>query len=259
MEQDIVVFEPGADGIGTLTLNRPEARNGVTQALLETLHDRVREVAARTDTRVLILRGAGQDFCVGADIKAALAATDAPPVRYEDLAYAYHVSTMLHQMPQVTLAAIDGGCAGAGLGWAAACDLRFASTRARFATAFLKVGATGDMGTAWFLNRIVGPTRARELLLLGDKFDAAEAERIGLVSRVFPAEALHAEVRALAERMAAASPATLRLMKANFISAETLPLDQYMELESARHTHIAQGPALREGFAAFMDGRATNG
>jgi 2-(1,2-epoxy-1,2-dihydrophenyl)acetyl-CoA isomerase len=253
MGENIILFEESA-GVGTLTLNRPDARNGVTQQLLEDLHAKVREISARADVRVLIVRGAGDDFCVGADIKAALAGTGTPP-RYEDLAHAYHVSTLLHQMPQVTIAAIDGGCAGAGLGWAAACDLRYASDRAVFATAFLKVGASGDMGTAWFLNRIVGPTRARELMLVPEKVRAEEALRIGLVSKLYPAEDLHREVRAIAAQMAAAVPATLRLMKANLVSAETLALDQYIELETARHVHITSSPVLMEGFAAFMTAR----
>lgn len=253
MGEEIILVEEG-DGIGVLTFNRPGARNGVTQALLEGLHAKVREIAARKDVRVLILRGAGNDFCVGADIKAALAGSGPPP-RYEDLAHAYHVSTLLHQMPQVTIAAIDGGCAGAGLGWAAACDFRYASSRAVFATAFLNVGASGDMGTAWFLNRIVGPSRARELMLLPEKVAAEEALRIGLVSRLFAAESLHHEVRAIAVRLAAAVPATLRLMKANLVSAETLALDQYIEIETARHVHISSSPVLMEGFAAFMNAR----
>lgn len=251
MGQEIVTYQQAA-GLGVITLNRPESRNGVTEQLLRALHETVRTVALG-DARVVILRGAGRDFCVGADIKAALAGRgDKEPPRYEDLAHAYQVSAILHQMPQVTVAAIDGGCAGAGLGWAAACDLRFAANRAVFATAFLKVGATGDMGTAWFLNRIVGPAKARELMFVGAKFDASQAERIGFVNGLFDAADLHAEVEALAAGIAGAPAATLRLMKANFISAETLPLDQYIELETARHTHIAQGPALLEGFASFM-------
>ncbi len=250
MGQEIVAYQQDG-GLGVITLNRPEARNGVTAQVLRALHETVR-TAALSDARVVILRGAGSDFCVGADIRAALSGGDGERPRYEDLAYAYQVSAMCHQMPQGTIAAIDGGCAGAGLGWAAACDLRFAATRAVFATAFLKVGATGDMGTAWFLNRIVGPARARELMFIGRKFDAAEAERIGFVNGLFDADALHTDVEALAASIAAAPAATLRLMKANFVSAETLPLDQYIELETARHTHIAQGPALLEGFASFM-------
>ena len=254
MGEKIILFEE-SDGVGVLTLNRPESRNGVTRELLEELYRNVHAIAARTDVRVVVLRGAGKDFCVGADIKAALASKGEPSVRYEDLAYAYHASSLLHQMPQVTVAAIDGGCAGAGLGWAASCDMRYASDRAVFSTAFVKVGASGDMGTGWFLHQLVGPAKARELMFLSDKFDAAEALKIGLVNGLFPAETLHEEVLAIAARMAAAVPATLRLMKANAVSAESLSLEQYIEIETARHTHLAASPVLREGFAAFMAGR----
>ena len=154
-------------------------------------------------------------------------------------------------MPQITIASIDGGCAGAGLGWAAACDLRFASTRAKFATAFIKVGASGDMGLAWSLIRLVGAARARELLYLSEKFDAAQALDWGLVTRVFEPEALFDATLEAARTMASFAPQPLMAMKANILSAEDLALRPYIEVETARHLHLASGSSLKEGFAAF--------
>jgi 2-(1,2-epoxy-1,2-dihydrophenyl)acetyl-CoA isomerase len=224
--------------IALVTLDRPDRRNGVTVAMCEALHETVREIAA-SDARVLVLRGAGENFCVGADIAppAEEAARPAPP----DVAI-YHASTLLHTMPQVTIAAIDGGCAGAGMGWALACDLRFGTPRARFSTAFLAVGVSGDMGLAWSLERIVGGARARELLFFPDRFGGEEAHRLGLLTRLFPPEALHSETLALAEALADRDPLALRLTKANCVSAETLSIGAYVDVETARHLQTTERP-----------------
>ncbi|WP_235037945.1 enoyl-CoA hydratase/isomerase family protein, partial [Novosphingobium sp. 18052] len=127
---------------------------------------------------------------------------------------------------------------------AMACDLRFASERARFSTAFLSVGVSGDMGLAWSLARIIGGARARELLFFPERFGAGEAHRLGLVTRLFAADALHCEALTLAEHLAKRDPLALRLMKANCLSAETLPIDEYIEVESARHLQTTSRPEL---------------
>jgi 2-(1,2-epoxy-1,2-dihydrophenyl)acetyl-CoA isomerase len=225
--------------IALVTLDRPERRNGVTLAMCEALYEAVRTIAAG-DARVLVLRGAGDHFCVGADIGGPAEARSGEP----DPAI-YHAATLLHTMPQVTIAAIDGGCAGAGMGWAMACDLRFATPRARFSTAFLEVGASGDMGLAWSLARIVGGARARELLLLPERFGGEEAHCCGLVTRLFAPKALHDETLALADGLAARDPLALRLMKANCLSAETLPIDDYITIESERHLRTTNRPDFK--------------
>jgi len=149
-------------------------------------------------------------------------------------------------MPQVTIAAIDGGCAGAGLGWAAACDLRFASDRARFSTAFLDVGVAGDMGAAWVIQQAVGASRARELFLFPAKFDAATALSYGLVTRVVPAEGLLDEAELVSK-----SRYALSMVKANFISAERLSLADFIDVEAARHIHLIQSPESAAAFAEY--------
>jgi 2-(1,2-epoxy-1,2-dihydrophenyl)acetyl-CoA isomerase len=160
-------------------------------------------------------------------------------------------------MPQVTIAAIDGGCAGAAMGWACACDFRFASDRAKFATGFLKVGVSGDMGLVWSLVRLVGAGRARELLLFPEKLTAQDALDFGIVTRLFPADTLHDEVLELADELTAYHPFALRMIKANLLSAERLDFDEYIEVESARHLHTAASPSMREGIEAFARGRGT--
>lgn len=246
-ETPVLVDRDGA--IATVTLSRPGRRNGVTVRMCVDLHRAVRELAA-SDAAIVILRGAGTDFSVGADL--GIAHDEARP-SYGELAEIYHASTLLHAMPQVTIAAIDGGCAGAAMGWAAACDFRFATAEARFNTAFLTIGLSGDMGLPWTLTRLLGGAQARELLLSPEKLTGEGALRLGLVTRLFPRETLHEETRRLAERLAGYDPVALRTMKANLLSAERMDFHEYMELESARHLHLAADADLAARFANRKD------
>jgi 2-(1,2-epoxy-1,2-dihydrophenyl)acetyl-CoA isomerase len=231
-----------------VTLNRPGRRNGITAEMCQQLYETLLPVPS-SDARVVVLRGAGDNFSVGADLTGG-EPTGSP--LFEELGPSYHSSTLLHAMPQITIAAIDGGCAGAALGWACACDFRFASHRAKFATAFLKVGVSGDMGLAWSLPRLVGAARARELLFFPEKLNARQALELGLVTRLFTPEVLHDEVLAEAETLAGHHPFPLRMMKANLLSAERMDLGEYIEVESARHLHVAASPSLRQGIDAFV-------
>jgi 2-(1,2-epoxy-1,2-dihydrophenyl)acetyl-CoA isomerase len=232
LETPVLVERHGA--IAVVTLNRPGRRNGVTIQMCEQLFEKLRELASESAS-VIVLKGAGADFSVGADLGGLREGTGFPTLA--QLGPVYHATSLLHTMPQVTIAAIDGGCAGAALGWACACDFRFASDRAKFSTAFLKLGISGDMGLAWSLSRIVGGARARELLFFPDKIDAQQALAFGLVTRLFGHESLHEKVMALANELAGRSPFALRMMKANFISAEMLNIQEFIEIESARHMH----------------------
>jgi 2-(1,2-epoxy-1,2-dihydrophenyl)acetyl-CoA isomerase len=241
-----------ADHVGWLLMNRPERMNGMTNRMLVETHECLLAVAARTDVRVVVLTGEGRGFCPGADLKH-YAAGEA------DIASAPHhfrVPVLLHEMPQVTIAAINGPCAGAGLGWAAACDLRFAAEAATFSSAFLNVASAGDMGGPWTLPRILGAAKARELYLLPEKFDAPTALEIGLVSRVFPTAALRDEVGAIAKRLASAPPHALREMKRNFLDAERLGLGDYIAVETRRHIEVMAHDDAKEAFRAFVEKRA---
>jgi 2-(1,2-epoxy-1,2-dihydrophenyl)acetyl-CoA isomerase len=162
---------------------------------------------------------------------------------------------ILHEAQVVTVAAIRGACAGAGLGFAAACDLRIADATARFNTAFLDVGLSGDMGGPWLLPRILGAARARELYFLPGKFDAAHALAIGLISRLIEPEAFEAELATLIDRLAAAAPLALKTMKANFVEAERLGFSDYIALETQRHTGLGASEDSREAFTAFVEKR----
>ena len=184
--------------------------------------------------RVVVLTGAGRGFCAGGDVTAMTGAGrsgDAAPL---DLRSLMEVSELLHTMPAFTVAAVNGPCAGAGLSFVCACDLRYAARSAVFVTAFLRVGSSGDHGSAWVLTRAVGPAKARELLFLGDRVDAEEALRIGLVSAVLDDGALRGHVDAIAARLAATPPTAARLMKQNLDDALTLPLGPYLDVETER-------------------------
>jgi len=238
--------------VATLTMNRPDRLNGMTTKMLREAHEALRAAAEDRELKVLVLTGAGKSFCPGADLQLTAAGADADEGSSTDN---FRVPLLLHTMPAVTVAAINGACAGAGLGWALACDLRYATPSARFNTAFLDVGVAGDMGGPWSLPRIVGAAKARELYFMPDKFDAAEAARIGLVSKVFPDETFRNEVGAVVSRISEAAPIALRTMKAHFVEAEKLDFGSFIELESAHHLPMFTTHDTREAFAAKVEKR----
>jgi 2-(1,2-epoxy-1,2-dihydrophenyl)acetyl-CoA isomerase len=234
----------------TITLNRPEARNGITETMLSELFAAVQAAAADNSLRVLVLRGMGRDFCPGADLKHYTSGKSG-----QSDPKAFHVSSVLHEAPLVSVAAIRGACAGAGLGWAAACDLRVCDTTAKFNSAFLDVAISGDMGGPWTLPRIVGAAKARELYFLPGKFDAAEAYRIGLVNRLWDEADFESELEALAGRIAGSAPIALKAMKANFVDAERMTLADFIEVETKRHGAAGASADSREAFRAFVEKR----
>lgn len=239
--------------LALVTLNRPERRNALTVEMCARLYDVTCELAA-SDAMVVILRGAGADFCVGADVLGTPSGGPSPSA--SDLGPIHQAATLLHTMPAVTIAAIDGGCAGAGLGYALACDLRFATPRARFATAFLNVGVSGDMGVAWSLNRLIGPAKARELQFLPGKFGGEEALAMDLINRLHAPDQLHAEALAAAQALCERNPLALRHMKANCLSAETLPMAEFVAIETERHLECTTRPDFGKALAERYRGRS---
>lgn len=240
-----------ADGIGQLTFNRPENRNGITGTMMNELHEAVTAAAVDDTVRVVVLTGAGQSFCVGADLKHYSSGADDPGSGPET----FHITRLLHEMPAVTIAAVNGAAAGAGFGWACACDLRFAARSAVFNSAFLDVAVAGDMAGPWTLPRLVGAAKARELYFMPGKFDAGEAERIGLVTRVFDDDEFVGEVDLIANRLAEAAPLALAGMKQNFLDGEHMGLGEYIDVETARHQAITDSDDTKEAFSAFVEKR----
>ena len=248
--------------IATVTLNRPERMNTMNEELLEAALGALERAAGDDSVRVVIMTGAGRAFCAGGDL-GSMAAGDVPgtpgrigvQARIDNLRHAMRTSQLLHEMAKVTIAAINGACAGAGLAWACAADLRYCAESAMFKTAFMTAGLSGDFGGTWTLPRIVGPARARELYLLAEKFPAREAERIGLVSRCLPDAELMAEVQRVAIRIAGFAPLTMRSIKANLNDADGQGFSAMLDREAERHIRCGQTDDAREAAAAFLEKR----
>src|ERR671930_1324298 len=204
------------DGVATLTLNRPERLNALGDTLREDLLDAITRTAADPDVRVLIVTGAGKAFCAGGDVKAMNEAKEAGRERplLDKIAPSRDRTLLaMRDAPQPIIAAVNGAAAGAGMNLALGCDIRLASTAAKFSQAFVKRGLHPDWGGTYFLPRAVGMARAAELIFTGDVVDAAEALRIGLVSQVLPPEELLPAAQTLARAIAAGPPIAIRLAK----------------------------------------------
>ncbi len=249
-DYETITYE-SSDGIGILALNRPERLNGITNQMMRELYSVLKDLPSDHKTRVVVLTGTGKGFCPGADLGHYSSGEREEPLSPET----FQLTAMLHELPQVTVAAVNGACAGAGLGWAAACDLRYAAQSANFNSAFLGVGISGDMASPWFLPRILGASKARELMFLHGKFSAAEAERIGFVSKAFPDETFRTEVAAVVTRLAKSAPLAMRAMKQNFLAAEDISLREYIRIETERHQRTGASEDSRAAFKAFVEKR----
>jgi 2-(1,2-epoxy-1,2-dihydrophenyl)acetyl-CoA isomerase len=240
--------------VGTLTINRPEQFNGMTTRMLRETHELLHAVADDETLTVIVLTGAGRAFCPGADLKHYTSGEADEPGREEH----FDVPVMLHEMPQVTVAAINGACAGAGLGWACGCDLRYAARSAKLNTAFLDVAVAGDMGLPWTLPRIVGAGRARELSLLPRKLSADDAAAMGLVNGVFDDETFRADVQAVVDALAAKAPIARRGMKSHYVAAESMGFGEFIAIETKDHGRIIASEDCNEAFHAFVEKRQPN-
>jgi 2-(1,2-epoxy-1,2-dihydrophenyl)acetyl-CoA isomerase len=207
----------------------------------------------------VVVTGAGRGFCAGGDVKAMAEGTEMPGTTLEERAQglraSMEVSRWLHEMPKPTIAMVRGAAAGAGLSIALACDLRVAGDSARFATAFARVGYSGDFGGSYFLTQLVGTAKARELYYTAEIVDAQQALGLGLVNRVVPDARLEGETMALAQRIARGPRVALRYMKRNMNAAETGTLKELLDLEAWHHTRTGMTDDHREAARAFVDKR----
>jgi 2-(1,2-epoxy-1,2-dihydrophenyl)acetyl-CoA isomerase len=252
---EVVRYE-ASNGIATVTLNRPENLNAMNAALLQGAVNALEEAAADPDIRVVILTGAGRGFCAGGDLAASdTLGTGNTESRIGMLQTLQRSSKLLREMPKVTIAAINGPCAGGGLSWAAAADLRYAAASAKFTTAYLNAGLSGDFGGTWTLPRIVGSARARELYLLSDKFTAQDAQRYGFVTNVLADDELMPYVRSVAERLLSAAPIALQRIKQNLNDAEEVPFKEALDREADRHVRTGESADSAEARRAFMEKR----
>ncbi len=253
-----VLLESREDGVLTLTMNRPERLNALSPNMLLALYHAVAGAAADPEVAVIVLAGAGRAFCAGGDVKAMAEGgrSESFDERVQGLRRRMEVSRLLHEIPKPTIAMLRAAAAGAGLSLALACDLRVASDTARLTTAFAKVALSGDFGGSYFLTRLVGPAKARELYFTSPVLGAAEAQALGLVSRVVADAELEAATRALALSLARGPRVTLGYIKQNMNLAERAGLAEVMDAEALRHTRCAQTEDHREAAAAFVEKRA---
>jgi len=257
MTQDLL--EAIKDGVALLTLNRPERLNAMSRPMMAGLLEALPRFAEDPEVGVVVLTGAGRGFCAGGDVKAMAEGSELSGTTLEERAQALRssmeVSRWLHEMPKPTIAMVRGAAAGAGLSLAMACDMRMAGDSARFGTAFARVGYSGDFGGSFFLTRLVGTAKARELYYTAELLDAQHALALGLVNRVVPDAKLEEETMALASRIAKGPRVAHRYMKRNMNAAESGTLKELLDLEAWHHTRTGMTEDHREAAKAFVDKR----
>ena len=258
MTMETVTMERSDDGVVTLTLSRPDKKNAINGRMWRELIDVFDEVADTAGDRVLVITGAGDGFCSGAD----LTDTDNTDGLRSGVGSAYRrmrvigrAALRLHELPKPTIAAVNGVAAGAGCNLALGCDLIVASDRARFSEIFSKRGLSVDFGGSWVLPRLVGLHKAKELVFLADILDADEAERIGIVNRVVAHDDLDKAVGDLASRLAAMPPVQLMLSKRLLNQSLSVSMSDALEFEDAAQTMNFSSADTAEAMAAFVQKR----
>jgi 2-(1,2-epoxy-1,2-dihydrophenyl)acetyl-CoA isomerase len=262
--EDFTAYVEGR--VAVLTMSRPARRNALSGEMLRALETTLVEIDVATDVGCVILTGAGGAFCAGGDVKGMAEANagakgDGPALTVDGAIHRQRLSQRgtagkLYSLSKPTIAALPGAAAGAGLSLALACDLRIASDNAILTTAFANVGFSGDYGGTYFMTKLVGAAKARELYLLSDKITAAEAERLGLVNRVVPADALEKEAHALASRLANGPTIAYSYMKENINRAlEGGELGDCLDLEATHHVHTSFTRDHRNAAKAFVEKR----
>lgn len=251
--------------VATLTINRPERRNALSAGVYRGFAAALPAIGADPDVRVLMVTGAGGAFCAGGDVKGmnerhSGVPTDGRTVtgdqRIADLRHRQRqVSLALRNLPQPVVAALPGAAAGAGFSIAMAADLRIAAERAILVTAFSSIGASGDFGGSWFLTRLVGSAKAKELYFMSPRISAAEAEALGLVNRVLPNSGFDAAAVQFCRELAARPPIALRYIKENINRAETVGLADALDAEAPAMTRTMSTEDHKEAVAAFVEKR----
>lgn len=262
------LIETQHDHLTVLTMNRPEALNAFSPLMMAGLDEALPRLAQDPECRALMLTGVGRAFSAGGDVKGFAAnagssvddrgegsANTSVPTsaeRADGLRRSTEVVELLHSMPKPTIAAIPGVAAGGGFSVALACDIRIASSNARFTTAFNKLGLSGDYGGTYFLTQLVGTAKARELYLTSDIIDVVEAHRIGIVNQVFDEESFADDALTFANRLAAMPPISSGLMKQNLNRALTSDLSNVLDLEATNMITCFDSNDHKAGALAFV-------
>jgi 2-(1,2-epoxy-1,2-dihydrophenyl)acetyl-CoA isomerase len=240
------------NGVVTLTLNRPEKKNAMNMAMFNELRDAFREVDASETDRVLVITGAGDAFCSGADLSDRGNDTRHITMR---LHWVADIALALHRIPKPVIAKVNGIAVGAGLNLALGCDLIVASETARFSEIFARRGLSIDFGGSWLLPRLIGMHRAKELALFADIISAKEAADMGLVNRVVPAADLDAFVADWASRLAAGPPIAMAMTKRLLTNSFSMTMDEALEAEGMAQSVNAGTEDSPEAIRAFLEKR----
>ncbi|MBV1798022.1 enoyl-CoA hydratase [Siccirubricoccus sp. G192] len=247
------------DGVLLLTMNRPDALNALGGTMMWDMLQAMQTAATDPAIGCVVLTGAGRGFSAGGDMKARATGAKPPPATPEqgadELRARMECSRLLHEMPKPTIAMVNGVAAGAGMSLALACDMRIAGESARMTTAFAKMGFSGDFGGHYFLARLVGPARARELYFTSEVLDAAKLERLGLVNRVVPDAALREETMVLARQLGQGPRVAWRYMKRNMKAAEEGTLSEALDAEAIGMMRCRDTEDHAEALRAFMEKR----
>jgi 2-(1,2-epoxy-1,2-dihydrophenyl)acetyl-CoA isomerase len=246
-----------SEGVVTCTLNRPTKKNALTGEMWDGLIGLFEEVATNPDDRVLVITGAGDGFCSGADLGDTGPAEAASGVggALAGMRRVGKTALALHDLEKPTIAAVNGVAAGAGCNLALGCDLVIASDRARFSEIFARRGLTIDFGGSWVLPRLVGMHRAKELVLLADVIDATEADRIGLVNRVVAHDDLGSTVVEIASRLANMPPLALSASKRLLNQSFTVSMAEAIDAESAAQALMSTTNDTAEAILSFLERR----
>ena len=247
------------NGVATITLNRPEVLNALDGEIEAELGMAIKETGDDEAVKVLVITGAGRGFCAGRDQRGAMASQQRQPAHPKpSAAVPWDNDIALWQLPKPVIAAVNGVAVGGGLSIALSCDLIVASEAATFGEFFIRRAMIASGCTTWLLPRLVGPHMAKKLLFLGDLIDAKEAERIGLVQFVYPADQFSAKVKELAERLAKAPAMALGMMK--ILVNDGLNRDMVTSGRAEKHVDDyvlipSHSDDIREGRASFVEGR----
>lgn len=246
-----------ADAVATITLNRPEKLNAFGGTMREELVSALDRVAADDGVRCVVLTGAGRGFCSGGDLDAMRRMQEERDAgSFAALLEAgREIVTRIRSMPKVVIAMVNGVAAGAGCNLALACDYRIASSEAKLGETFVRIGLHPDWGGTWLLPRLVGPSRALEIMATGRMIAADEALAIGMVDRVLAPEVLHAETFLLAGAIAGGPPGALAALKGALLASGSNDLDAQLALEIDNQLRAFASSDAAEGIAAFLEKR----
>ena len=253
MESAAIMWER-REGVGLITLNRPERLNAMNRELLAGLNEKLEQAAADAKVKVLMLTGAGKGFCAGGDVKGHPSfETDNPMVREKYIKEAQQAVLRIHKMPKPAIAAVNGVAAGAGLDLALACDMRMCSVNAVFTVSFAKAGLMNDMGGSYFLPRIIGLGRAMEMIYTGDIIDAQEAYRIGLVNRVYSKADMMSHAMDFAKKLAKGPCQAYKLSKWAVYRAQHVDLEAALEHEMLGQNLLLDTEDVSTAVEAFAE------